>query len=158
VSVARTIVGVVLEQLGGINGPAGGYVLDLEGRAYVGDPGPAVLDGQLPAVWLAAWTIDARDDDQLGAYRRVMELQIIGAVQADGDDPGERMLLATDLLSDIARALESNRTMRVEGDAQVVSMLVRGQAVDGGQLGVPQCGVCEAAVTLEYIRPSAGGF
>lgn len=157
-SIARQILEAARVAILGLNGPPGGYIHDLEGRVYMGDPSAAAVDGPLPAVWLTGWTIDARDDDQLGAFRRIVQLQVVGVVGAEADDPAERMLAATDLLGDIARALELRRSLRDGDGPHVVRMLIRGQAVDGGMLGAVHAGICEAVVELEYITPSEAGF
>lgn len=158
-STARLLIERIRDDLEGINGPTGRYTHDIGERCFVGDPGAQAVDGLLPAVWITRWTITSRDDDQLGAYRRVLAVQILGVVgdadanDADVEGPGGRALSATDLLDDIATCLERDRTL----GGRVVRMILDGQALDGAELGQPTIGACEVALIVEYIAPSEVG-
>lgn len=159
-SIARGLLERIRDDLGEIDGATSGYHHDVGGRSYIGDPGVQAVDGTLPAVWLTRWTITSRDDDQLGAFRRVLAVQLLGVVgDADSDDseiegPAARALAATDLIDDIVRCLELDRAL---GQA-VVRMIADGQAFDGAELGAPNVGACEVALVIEYITPSGRGM
>ena len=134
----------------------------IEERAWLGDPDIAVMDGALPAAWVTAWTIASRDDDQFGAFRRVLTVQIVAATRGADGDPGDseiegpafRAIAATDLVSDIARVLEEDRQL---GRGDVVVARVEAQAIDGAKLEIPGVGLAMVTATYEYITPAEVG-
>jgi len=107
-STLRTLIARVVTDLEGVNG-AGGYVYDLSDGDRVEYGVPTGESVRVPSVYIVS--VDVASDTEtagLGSYHHEVEIVLDGWVGATTDDPGARLLAATDLLDDVHTALDAD--------------------------------------------------
>ncbi len=92
-----------------------------------------------------AWS--ASHGARLGYFERVSNVSIIGYVGAADDSNGARLLAAADLLNDICRSLESDRTLGGEVRDIIVASA---RAFDGAEWDLERLGAVEVVVTVNW--------
>lgn len=84
---------------------------------------------------------------RLGYFERTAEVACIGYVGATSDSNGSRFLAAADLLNDMCRALESDRTLG--GEVRDV-IIVSARAFDGAEWDLDRIGAVEIIVSVNW--------
>ncbi len=151
-SQTRGVLGAVKTALQTING-AGSYTYDLSAtdKVKLGTPN---MDGSLyPCAWIGAPELRSEHGPQLGRYRRTLTIPIWGMAAATSSSTEERGLVASDLLDDIAVALETDRTL----GSRVLDIIVQGATFDGDEVGIPGVGLAVAVVEVYWHCNSAAG-
>ncbi len=129
---------------------------DLSGvdQVRIGRYNPPPTDA-IPFVWVAPSGIEAiAAGVSLGRYGRGYDLDIMGFVGGDGDDPGVRIGNALDLADDLIKAIEND--VRTKGGAlfdaaDIIDVTVRLAAMDGDENDIaPGLGVCFLTVSVPY--------
>ena len=92
-----------------------------------------------------AWS--ATHGARLGYYERVSNVSIIGYVGAADDSNGARLLAAADLLNDICRALESDRTLGGEVRDLIINSA---RAFDGAEWDLERLGAVELVLQVNW--------
>ncbi len=151
----RNIVNRLKTDLEGINGSSGGYTYDLSGddQVIIGDQFNPI---RLPCLYLfigTTTTEQAAGRTLLTQYDRTMTAFVVGFVQATNDNPGELMLRALDLQSDIMKCLESDRGL----NGYCSDLEVAGQTYLGGELDLPSLGIAALEVKITYRQDAGTG-
>lgn len=92
-----------------------------------------------------AWS--ATHGARLGFYERVSNVSIIGYVGAADDSNGARLLAAADLLNDVCRALESDRSLGGEARDVIINSA---RAFDGAEWDLDRLGAVELVVSVNW--------
>lgn len=149
---ARTVLANIKTALSGINGSGGGYHHDLSGAGRV-----QLLRGLSPAMVPGAMvyptSFTSEHGPQLGRYARRMSVMVVGVVAGTTESPSDRALAAFDLLDDICRALESDRTL----GGTVLDVIVSNCVISGDEADAPGLGAAYATVDVYYHMNSGAG-
>ena len=84
----------------------------------------------------------------LTRYDRTMTCQIEGWVAAENSTPGNAALEAVDLMDDIMRALEADRSL----DSNVRDIEISASSLDGQELDRPGLGLCILQLIVRYTE------
>ena len=120
----RTILAAVQTQIKNANG-SGSYTFNL-----------SVPPAQTPGTTV------------LTRYDRTMNIQIEGWVAAENSTPGNAALEAVDLMDDIMRALEADRSL----DGNVRDIEISASSLDGQELDRPGLGLCILQLVVRYTE------
>lgn len=145
----RTILAAIKTQIQNVNG-SGSYTFDLSGadQVVLGEsfqphrvPGCYVYFLNVSTAQTAAVTVLTR-------YDRTMTCQIEGWVAAENSTPGNAALEAVDLMDDIMRALEADRSL----DSNVRDIEISASSLDGQELDRPGLGLCILQLIVRYTE------
>jgi len=109
--------------------------------------GAEVDPARVPRVNIFDVGWDSSHGARLGYFERVSNVSIIGYVGAADDSNGSRFLAACDLLNDICRSLESDRTLGGEVRDIIVASA---RAFDGAEWDLERLGAVEVVVTVNW--------
>jgi hypothetical protein len=149
VSTERSILAAVKTQIANVNG-AGLYTFDLSGADAVVHgqafqphrvPGAYVFFGGLSTAQTGGVTV-------LTKYDRTMIIQVEGWCAAKSAAPADAALEAVDLMDDIMRALEADRSL----GGNVRDIEISASALDGQELDRPGLGLCVLQITATYTE------
>ena len=148
-STERTILAAIQTQIQNVNG-AGSYTFDLSGtRTVIGE---AFQPHRVPACYiyfLNVATAQTPGTTRLTAYDRTMTVQAEGWCAAENSTPGNAALEAVDLMDDIMRALEADRSL----DGNVRDIEISASALDGQELDRgPGLGLCILQLVVRYTE------
>jgi hypothetical protein len=118
-----------------------------------------VATASLPCVLINAVEVDSGDSVLLTKYNHTMTIGLTCYVGADSDSPGDRLLNALDLASDVHRAIAADRVLVGVGTLNELTTRVAvgpGIAFDGASTQLGDMGVVSTSVTIEYR--TAGGI
>ena len=109
-STTATVWGQVATQLANING-AGVYTTDISGtgRVVQGRYTSPPVTPPCAVVWVDS--VETAQHVELGVYRREFNMTIVGLVEATSDDELTLTTAAMDLMDDILRAIEADRSL-----------------------------------------------
>jgi len=127
---------------------AGGYHYNLNGTDQVkyGMAAAPVQPGTA-AVYIAVEQIVTTPGPELTKWSRAISFRVEGYVPSD-ESPGQQQLDAMDLLDDITRAIEANRSLGLRA-AGVRDILVDGTAFAGSLLQFGAYGIASARVDVK---------
>jgi hypothetical protein len=149
-STERTILAAIQTQIQNVNG-AGSYTFDLSGtRTVIGE---AFQPHRVPACYiyfLNVATAQTPGSTRLTAYDRTMTVQAEGWCAAENSTPGNAALEAVDLMDDIMRALEADRSL----DGNVRDIEISASSIDGQELDRPGLGLCILSLLIRYTEAS----
>jgi hypothetical protein len=153
----RTVVEAIAYRWRQITPGAAHYDLSEEGAVLLGEP-TTHAPTQLPQVWLAPGAATSERGPELGRWTRTLEVRARGYVgDPEGSaTPGERYLLAADLLDDLSRVLEIDPGLGLSRVLHGIDLEVRAEALDGDDLGLGHYGVVDAIVSIRWFTD--GGF
>ena len=140
----RDILGRIKTDLVGING-TGSYNYDLSG------------DNQVPCVYIYS---DGMDTTQaagrtiLTQFDRTLRVMCVGYIAATNDDPEELHLRTWDLLADMQRALEADRSLGPPAAPLCDDLELSMVATDGAQVGRPTMGIAVVALSVSFRQDS----
>ena len=132
----------------------GAYDLSGADQVRIGRHWPPPTDS-LPFVWVAPSGIDGvAVGVSLGRYGRGYDLDIMGFVGGDGDDPGIRIGNALDLANDVIKAIENDVRSKpgaLFNLADIIDVVCKLTALDGDENDIaPGLGVCFLTISVPY--------
>ena len=148
-STERTILAAIQSQIQNVNG-SGSYTFDLSGtRTVIGE---AFQPHRVPGCYvyfLNVTTAQTPGITVLTRYDRTMTVQAEGWCAAENSTPGNAALEAVDLMDDIMRALEADRSL----DGNVRDIESSASALDGQELDRgPGLGLCSLQIVARYTE------
>ena len=148
-STERTILAAIQSQIQNVNG-SGSYTFDLSGtRTVIGE---AFQPARVPGCYvyfLNVTTAQTPGVTVLTRYDRTMTVQAEGWCAAENSTPGNAALEAVDLMDDIMRALEADRSL----DGNVRDIEISASALDGQELDRgPGLGLCILQLVVRYTE------
>jgi hypothetical protein len=148
-STERTILAAIQTQIQNVNG-AGSYTFDLSGNDQV-VIGEAFQPTRVPCChvyFLNVTTAQTPGTTVLTRYDRTMSVQAEGWCAAENSTPGNAALEAVDLMDDIMRALEADRSL----GGNVRDIEISASAIDGQELDRPTLGLCILSILIRYTE------
>jgi hypothetical protein len=145
----RTILAAIRTQIQNVNG-SGSYTFDLSGADQV-VLGESFQPHRVPGCYvyfLNVSTAQTAGTTVLTRYDRTMTCQIEGWVAAENSTPGNAALEAVDLMDDIMRALEADRSL----DNNVRDIEISASSLDGQELDRPGLGLCILQLIVRYTE------
>lgn len=145
----RTILAAIKTQIQNVNG-SGSYTFDLSGADQV-VLGESFQPHRVPGCYvyfLNVSTAQTAGTTALTRYDRTMTCQIEGWVAAENSTPGNAALEAVDLMDDIMRALEADRSL----DNNVRDIEISASSLDGQELDRPGLGLCILQLIVRYTE------
>ena len=148
-STERTILAAIQTQIQNVNG-AGSYTFNLSGTDQV-VLGEAFQPHRIPGCYvyfLNVTTAQTPGTTRLNAYDRVMTVQAEAWCAAENSTPGNAALEAVDLMDDIMRALEADRSL----DGNVRDIEISASSLDGQELDRPGLGLAILSLVVRYTE------
>ncbi len=148
-STERTILAAIQTQIQNVNG-SGSYTFNLSGTDQV-VLGESFQPHRVPGCYvyfLNVTTAQTPGTTRLTAYDRTMNVQVEGWCAAENSTPGNAALEAVDLMDDIMRALEADRSLG--GSARDIE--ISASSLDGQELDRPGLGMCILSVVVRYTE------
>jgi len=148
-STERSILAAVKAQLANVNG-AGSYTFDISGTDAVVQ-GESFAPHRVPGAYvffLGLSTAQTGGKTVLTRYDRTMRIQIEGWCAAKSAAPANAALEAIDLMDDIMRALEADRSL----GGNVRDIEISASALDGQELDRPGLGLCVLQLTATFTE------
>ena len=148
-STERTILTAIQTQIQNVNG-SGSYTFNLSGADQV-VLGESFQPHRVPGCYvyfLNVSTAQTGGSTRLNAYDRTMTCQVEAWVAAENSTPGNAALEAVDLMDDIMRALEADRSL--DGNARDIE--ISASSLDGQELDRPGLGLCILQLVVRYTE------
>ena len=151
----RDILGRIKTDLVGING-TGSYNYDLSGDNQV-IVAQAMDPVRVPCIYIYS---DGMDTTQaagrtiLTQFDRTLRVMCVGYIAATNDDPEELHLRTWDLLADMQRALEADRSLGPPAAPLCDDLELSMVATDGAQVGRPTMGIAVVALSVSFRQDS----
>ena len=148
-STERTILTAIKTQIQNVNG-SGSYTFNLSGADQV-VLGESFQPHRVPGCYvyfLNVSTAQTGGTTRLNAYDRTMTCQVEGWVAAENSTPGNAALEAVDLMDDIMRALEADRSL----GGNVRDIEISASSLDGQELDRPGLGLCILQLVVRYTE------
>ena len=145
----RTILSAIQTQIQGVNG-SGSYTFNLSGGDQV-VLGESFQPHRVPGCYvyfLGLSTAQTPGTPALTRYDRTMTVQLEAWCAAESSAPGNAALEAVDLMDDIMRALESDRSL----GGNVRDIEISASSVDGQELDRPGLGLCIMQLLIRYTE------
>ena len=146
-SAERTILTAIQTQIQNVNG-AGSYTFTLSGDDQV-VIGEAFQPHRIPGAYvyfLNVTTAQTPGTTRLNAFDRIMNCQIEAWCAAENSTPGNAALEAVDLMDDIMRALEADRSL----DGNVRDIEISASSLDGQELDRPGLGLAILSLVVRF--------